>query len=677
MPADADPTDPADAAQRAGLRQGLRAGTHAGEEAARLAPAIFCFVVVALTALWWLLERVRPLPFASSGDSNFYYLPSILAANAPILDTGMPRIEWALGQGWNPFESGQVGVGYPPYLLALLLARAWGDPLVVLEVSALLHGVLGVIVVWTCGRSLSARVRALTALAVVVQPGPVLYGMASHDFLTPMPWIAGLGLLLTRTLLLEDDEARKMALRRRWIWLTVFEILLFWSSHLQMFVVANVVFTLLVLGLAGTVRQAVVPVAALVAATVPLVVPMLWFAQLAQRMHGSSKAAHEGPIFFKTSASFVHLLEWTLLGGARAAGRVWHQGWLYLCPTLIAVLLIAALALVRQRRLRPALASLAVLVVLAPAMVPKFLWQPLSFWSMRWPEKTTMITGPLSVLVVALVLEARPRLRTWLLGLGLAAGVVAVFSGDPLLPLRSAHREGIPGILDETRACLQVAGVPEGARVALVGPFTRFPMSEKNPLVVYGLGANTPLLVGRGSAHLYEPMEPDETWLGHAKLGPPWRQTVDPAAIAARDEKTLETLRGLGVSSLVSNTDEPLRALGVPVRCTDRQGSAVFVVRTPGDVVAFPWATVNGRAESLSVLDDGALETRTSSAEPPGKGGVVRPLRWERLPDGRWRGHPALLPTWIVVGTLALAALALCIGFALARRTPVDETPNP
>jgi hypothetical protein len=193
-------------------------------------------------------------------------------------------------------------------------------------------------------------------------------------------------------------------------------------------------------------------------------------------------------------------------------------------------------------------------------------------------------------------------------------------------------------------------------------------MKERYPLPLLGLAGGGPLLAGRGSAHVLEPFEPDAIYQAHARLDAPWRNTVSPAKIAARDGPTLTTLRDLGVSWLVALDPAPLTALGAPGACVDLQGHTTYAVAMPGDpVVPFPWATVDGTRLALLVRRDGSLETPRASTAMPATS-LARKVVWSPLPDGRWRGEAPLIAWGWVAGTAVTMAGWLAAALALRRR---------
>jgi len=150
----------------------------------RHAPAWICLGVAACLLVLGA-NCIRPLPFATTDDNWMYFLPLIKAHTDALLGGHPLHMLWQLGAGWSPYESGQIGLYYPPYLVANLLARAIGQPLALLEVSASLHLWAAAVVTWHLVPLEGYRAeRYLWALTAIVPVGSLLLGLNWHNYIS-------------------------------------------------------------------------------------------------------------------------------------------------------------------------------------------------------------------------------------------------------------------------------------------------------------------------------------------------------------------------------------------------------------------------------------------------------------------------------------------------------------
>jgi hypothetical protein len=502
-------------------------------------------------------------------------------------------------------------------------------------------------------------VRAAVAVAICTQPAALLHGVASHDFLTPLPWATGLGLVIVSGM----QSAVGFRPARHLLSLGLLEVCFFWTCHPQMFVVVNVLAAILAFGLAPSWGDAGRAVGTLFAASLTVCVPVAYFLRLSTMMARSISDVHDAYAIFRTSVPFFSMLQWTVIGGL-VPGDVWHAGWLFFSPCFAVVVAAGLLT----RRARPVQAVLATLLLLAPGVLPESLWFDPLVLRMRWPQKGATLTSALAVVVVASVVgRAHPRRVALALAAAAALGAAAFAVGLHTEPIPNAREVGIGVVGAETRRCLDTLGVPPGARIAWVGGFSSFPMTERYPLPLLGLAGNAPLLAGRGSAHVYEPFEPNAIYQAHGRLDAPWRTTVSPEKITARDGATLSMLQDLGVSWLVALDPAPLSVVGSLQSCVDVQGLTTYAVAMPGDpVVPFPWARIDGVRLALVVQPDGSLETPRASGTKP-ETNLARAMTWTQLRDGRWRGETPLIAWWWVAGTVVTMAAWFAAALALRR----------
>lgn len=625
--------------------------------------------VATIGALWWQLQSARPLPFATSGDSWFYFLPLLVSINERIADHAAIGLHWGLGQGWSPFESGQLGVGYPGYLVALLVARAYGAPEAMLEVSGLLHGLLAAVVVLARATRLPPASRAIAAVALAVQPGALLYGLGPHCYYSTLPWFAGATLAVWRVARAQPpgDEHGASAADRLHPWhvaeLLAFEVMFFWTAHLQMFVVGNLLLGALMVAAAPSWRDAARGVLALGFSCAPSLLPMLWYVKLAEQMPPYQSASHGGTAFFTTSAPPWDMLVAIATGGyVKPVGAM--AGWMYLNPLFLVLACVAVVRLARERDVRAALALAFAFFLLCPAVLPRAMWTDPVLLRLRDPGKTATLLGAVCLLALASLPVTTRRGRVGVgagLTLALLLGVWADVEGHRQLPMPTVHDIGARRILDESRRCLAKFKVKRGARVAIVDPLGAFSVRRKIGLPLLGISANAPLLLGIGSAHLYEPLEPMLVVEGHARLGAPWYagSVIDGKALAAGAPGLMQRLRDLGVTHLFSRDAAPLQAVGSPMVFVDNTGERTYAVELLPRPVSFPWALVDGTAQPLRVRADGTVETRTASATPPDSRNLTRSIRWTQRDDGRWRGTPELVGIgWWMSG---FGLLAMCV----------------
>jgi hypothetical protein len=582
------------------------------------------------------LSRAVPYPFTTGGDVWWYYLPAIRSANARLLFEGRPGIDWALGQGWNPLESGQIGLGYPPYLVSVFVAlRVLRNPNMVLEVSAVVHALLGLLVVLLRGRRFPFPIRCALAVAIVLNQSAWIWGGAGHDFLTTLPWAVGLALCTI-------DVAYDGTTRRRLLELAAYEGLFFWTCHVQMIVVVNVILGLLLLALAPSPRLVVQGVAALAVACVPLMVPLLYFQRMSLIMQMPTRSAHLWMTMYRSSVAPSEALEWLAIGGARGSARIWRSGWLWQSPALLLLFGGAIFAKVGLGKARPIIAATLVAFLLCPAILPEELWFDLIVVRVRWPDKAMTLVGPIAILTFAWVmLNARARLlHPALLAFSIVGAHAMAHAKDSM---RFLHPDGARAFIEEGARCFDELGIGRGARMALVDKMTTL-LSNSHPLPFIAATGNAPLSFGRASVSVYEPLEPEQFFSAHLGLNAPWLGVV--TREQARDERYLEKLRALGVTHLIAEHADALAPFNVRT-CVDRNGAATFAAPIGGTVVPFPWGEVNGVRTALAVEPDGSLETTAPSAAPPATPGVARRLTWERLPNGRWRGRARLIdPIW-------------------------------
>ena len=210
--------------------------------------------------------------------------------------------------------------------------------------------------------------------------------------------------------------------------------------------------------------------------------------------------------------------------------------------------------------------------------------RPFDDWALagfRWSWKLAVFVSPLCVLAW---LKLNPRPRVWhgplLVGLGLLSLIVC-FQGRHFnlsANFELMHPHGLNEVLAQTEFCLEAAQVPEGARLVHVGDHE---MDADGSLIAMTLVGNAPLLLDRGTAHIYQPLERREAAEGHLELTLPWRVHIDSKEFLANRPKIQEAFRFMGVTHLFT-TDVALVASPDAHRCRDWNDHLVYFWPLPG-----------------------------------------------------------------------------------------------
>ncbi len=608
-----------------------------------------------------VLNAGRPLPFGSSGDAPVYFLPLIQAHTDAWLSGHFLAIDWRLGCGWTPWEGVLTGPFYPPYLAANLLARMIGSPLAILEVSAAIHLALaGVgVYIFTSG-VLDRPRRVLWACLAMVQPAPVAIGMNWHNYLTCYPWFLALLLLLWRV----SRTYSAWTLMNRLLLVLLF-ISFFLAAHPQMFVFGTALLFGWRLAL-GHGRALCRDWLVMGAALVPLVIPLLFIHQQSLLATPDWFAARGGKEFILLQAQSLPTWLVGLSVGNLIPSRLfsiwpgvsWTGIGIFFCPLLILSVGIA----IRKRNWVWVLLTAGLGLLLSAQSFPMVAWFSVGpFAGFRWTWKLSIFTAALALamtLVESVGWRFARRRHLWALAvlIGLSAAVCVRALPFDLFPAGTRNPgSSVATVCSETRSLMREWGIQPGERIARVGKRRIHMNAIAAPL--HGLMGNAPLLVGLHSAHLYEPLENYEASLAHDGFSTPWRVTVGWGDYVARRADYDRRFSELGVTWLVSPFPG---AFPEQERLTyrDATGEAVYGVRLPPlqEGVSFPWGeTADGRKVALVVEPGGALRTASAMAEPPSVP-VGRPLRWERLPSGHWRGTARLVDqSWFVAGALGAA----------------------
>jgi hypothetical protein len=238
---------------------------------------------------------------------------------------------------------------------------------------------------------------------------------------------------------------------------------------------------------------------------------------------------------------------------------------------------------------------------------------------------------------------------------------------------------GASGLRARTRACLADAGIPERARIAIVGRVKKGASHRPPPLPLglLGLASNAAITVERESSHLYEPMEQADVAVMHGMLSSQWRRVVSSGSLQqAEVGHTVRALASYGTQWLVAKDAEEFGVLAAlpGVRSCTVDGTTTYFAplpQAPSSLPSFPsYAVADGpadeRREPFLRSPGGTLTTQRALAHAPGDVDGPAPLEWRRLADGRWQGEPQTPPRSLVLGSVAM--FALVIALALLRR---------
>ncbi len=610
----------------------------------------------AVVAFFFGIEATRPLPFATSNDGWSYFLP-LIHAHTDALLAGTPlRMVWDLGDGWNPWQSGQIGLLYLPLHLANLMARATGEPLALLDASALL-ALLGTALVafWLAPRTLTLAARVGLALALAFAPGVFQVGLIWHNYLIGTPWFVGLCFLIVRNLDRQPSWPRGDRLL-----CGAFCALLFLSSHVQMYAIGVSMLGALIVVASPSRRALTRSLAMLAFAQLPVLPALIYFKGLSEAVVGSWISRRADPDFFAYQAAGLREVMEGLLAGNFLRGTL-----LGLSPTRMGMFfnpaLIAVIALcVQRRQWRMVAYAVLVIMILAASDFPFVSYLAVGpFDGFRWTWKLTIFTFALFLIWLVRELSVMDRAKRWLPGGLLVMATVSAaicLRGSFVTSWDGVQHLGVRAVMDAGEACMRDARIARGTRLAFVGQFNHQQLG-KYPLPILALGGDAPLLFHAESVHLYEPLEPADAHARHLGLSAYWRRSVSPEEWKNNRAQTSERLIAAGAQVLLAA--EPGVLDGPHVRtCVDALGRKTWVESLPsGPAHSYPWATVGEYIVELEPLPGGRLLTSVPTTVPP-QVQSSRRVSWERYQYGRWIGTPKTIASRWVTWTLLCTMLA-------------------
>lgn len=610
-----------------------------------------------------LLESTRGFPFSSMGDGPFYFTPLIKAQTDAWLRGSPGAYLWSLGSGHSVWESGQLGPLYLPYVLANLLGRGAGEPVLLLEISAAFHILLaGLFAIWLLPAAYSGLDRGLAAALIAVQPAPIMLGANWTPYISSYPWFVAL------VLLCEPSVDQVLWSRSRRLGVMVAGLGFLVTAHPQMFAVGLGVVAVRCLSGSGDLRQRLRNLRSLAVAQLPAILPMVFI------YFASSKATpnwmagrEEGAFLLRDGQSLATVLHGMFLGNlvehsglAIWEGVSWTGIGIFFAPWLV----LSLFSSWRRREISWPVTCLAIVGLVAIQSFPALATLavgPLS--GFRWTWKLAWFLGPMSLMIVLVQWKpSRKVLPIWrtLVSAAVVLCAAVAFRGmrfDLFPPLTFVHPDGILTIVEETGQLRGRVGMETGDRIALLGscPTGANPL----PAALLGLIGDAPLLSGLGSAHLYEPMEPEQVAITHFSLSTPWRKPVPRGNYVADPRGIERSLASIGTRWMVTIRPELLQGPGVQT-FVGKDGLPLFVKEIPPPVAPWPLGIGEQGPVPVELLDNGDVVTTAAVDDPPDMG-IGREVRWSSENDGRLRGRVRQLsPAWVVGEILALAlALAL------------------
>lgn len=614
---------------------------------------------LAALALVGVCGGIRPSPF-TAGDGILRFLPLIKAHTDSLLAGAPLRMLWSLGAGWNPAQAGEMGLAYPPYHAANLIARMLGRPLALLEVSAWMHLAAASLAGWhLLPRRIEGAERWGLSLLLMVLPGPFLLGLNWASYLAGYPWFLALALLALEPCPAPGRRARQLLFLAAGFFL---------GTHVQMFVLGTGLLLLAQLAGVAAPRDRT-GLKAFLLAMLPFAVPLAYVKMVSLHASPGWQDAWASKEMLIRGAQTLPVALQGLAFGNFLPGQAfqvfgdvsWRGIGVFFAPWLL-----IALAEAAWRRRWPALAFWILVGLLLGAKSAPFLSGlaigPLQ--GFRWTWKLMLFAAPLGLLALLGSEGWRNLPRPWRAGLSasLAAASLAVcLRGLPFILSQGSgdfSPLGAEAMVEDTRRVLAACGLREGMRIGLVD----LRPEASLPIALMTLPGNGALLCGYESAHLFEPL--DDAVASAERYGLTSQALISPAFLRRPDADAW--LARIGIQALVAAG--PLE--GAEVRSArDRLGRSVWARPVQGARPwTYPWAA--GPAE-LRRLPGGRLASLEPSDAPP-RLMNSRPIAWTRRNDRTWIGTPAGIPWpwWSAGGAVLLLSLALTVLLDQPRASP-------
>ena len=566
---------------------------------------------------------------------------------------------WGLGAGWDPFMSGQMGLFYPPFIIANVISDLLGAPLALLEVSLVMHQIfLGLFVMlWAPG---TPREKSLLALCLVFLPGPFLLGMNWHAYGISHVWWAAAALLIHREANQERPFASLAAKLVLWAIITFF----YQSAHPQMFVWGGgFLIVWIFLLYANAKRWRLLLILGLCA--LPIVPSLLYLKWLA--LQSSNLLVRPDNILLEMAQPFSTAILGGLIGNLGNVVEMtfftpkvyWDSAGLLFQPALFIVI---GMSLYRKQ----ILFFLFALFCLALLGAKSFPWLgdlnlgPLN--NFRWTFKVVVITGPFFLMALYFQLVKAQKIRLWLFAAIALASLTICYEGRSFDLMSETYlQKGDAGTLvKQTQTCLEAAQIPPGARLSMVGNYNKATGTQSKIMV--GLSGNAVTLFGMGATHVNEPMEPDYLADGHLRLAGRQYNPLNNELFRQQSQELIKALRYIGATHLFTVHPQILPK-GTTTHCTDEEGHHIYFQKIqqarPG---LFPQPHDPQNHTQVSSSASGVLSL-PADLHSPLQLNTTAPISWQ-MESGQQRGYPnPINPIW---GCL-IALLSLVVGYAFWR----------
>ena len=524
--------------------------------------ALDAFIALASGLVFYvLISQTRPDLFTLSTDGLSYFVPLISAVHKQWLSAEPLQVLWSLGEGWVPWESGQIGYLYPVYTLAQAITNHFQAPLYFLEISSALHLALMSFFAWLVPPvKLSRSQRLIYSTSVLLLPGYLMIGMNWHNYLSPLPWF-----VLILGLFLNTVVTDKNISFRRSLAILLASAMFFSASHPQMYVLGTALLGITAVFLAPNLNT-VFKVALLALLQAPLIPSLAYLYFVSVEAAPIWTSVREQASTISTSIPLIRGLSGTLFSVGSPA----------LFNPILLILITTSLL---QKRYLVAIGSILFIFLIFPAGLPENLANLLdsTLPGFRWPAKLVIFSGPLFIAALVSL-----RLNKWhWAAIGTAALLMFIHNlsnNHKATSLSSTHKAGIAQISLETKRCIQQLNIQAGDRIAFVGNFGYLRDGSGIPLAMHGVANNAAILWGLQSHHLYEPLEPAKAAAGHQFLTNYWRKSILPSEL---NPEFIDNLQQQGVDLLLATNSLFLEGADRNVLYCDANVYAVRITASP------------------------------------------------------------------------------------------------
>ena len=586
-------------------------------------------------------------PYIFTRDDNLTEHLSLLKWYANnIASFRIPRMYWSHGTGWDPFLSWQLGLFYPPYLIANFFSELFQMPLAIFEISFLLHQAILIAVVLAWGPTQITH-RILLCFVLLFLPAPFLLGISWHLYGVCHIWWLAVCLWLYQ----QNLNDRPFATMRSKCILFILILLFYAVSHPQMFM-WGVIFWGLWLLIQYPLKVCFQQCSIITLCLLPIVPTLLLGKWVSLDVSAINLRAMDPNLVLSRAVPVSVPLLGSFLGGLggilelpihKNTAPDASMAGLYFQPAFWFCLFIG----LRKRRWALVIASFLLMAVLGIKTFPflsVFFVGPFS--GFRWTFKLLIFTGPLFLMWLFPLLsqtETRKLLPYIYGSIGCVALIVCWQSRhiDGLYETyKSNHHAG--SLIEDMEACFNEAGVAEGSRIAYVDAYTP---SHEHPAFLPLLLSNTISYLRRDSLHLYEPLESDSQAAAHLHLRSFHGIKDAPKAYKRNKSEFTEHVRQLGGTHLVALKAEHLNP-GPVSFCTHAQHNRLYFQTIPEKRNGpYPQMLKSDTTRTMTQDTNGILRVSDSSIPPP-QLNTNMSVHWEKTPTG-WIGYPnPIHPMW-------------------------------